>query len=63
MIAFFLGAADGDSNGGMPFRIMDARTGKKVFENSTWRNRHLEYLHATDESVSLKYFGVVGGDW
>jgi hypothetical protein len=28
----FLEAADGDSNAGMPFRILDLKTGKKIFE-------------------------------
>jgi hypothetical protein len=58
----FLEAADGDSNGGMPFRILDLKTGKKIFEDSAWWNGHLEFVHTTDENVSLRYLRVVGGD-
>lgn len=58
----FLEAADGDGNGGMPFRILDLETGRKIFEDSAWWNGHLEFVHATDETVSLRYLRVVGGD-
>jgi hypothetical protein len=58
----FLEAADGDDNGGMPFRILDLKTGKKIFEDSAWWNGHLELVHTTDETVSLRYLRVVGGD-
>lgn len=58
----FLEAADGDSNGGMPFRVLDLETGKKIFEDSAWGNGHLEFMNTTDESVSLKYLRVVGGE-
>jgi hypothetical protein len=58
----FLEAADGDSNGGMPFRILDLETGKKIFEDSAWWNGHPEFVHTTDETVSLRYLRVVGGD-
>ncbi len=58
----FLEAADGDGNGGMPFRILDLGTGKKFFEDSAWWNGHLEFVHTTDETVSLRYLRVVGGD-
>ncbi len=58
----FLVAADGDSNGGMPFRILDLETGKKIFEDSAWWNGHLQFVHTTDETESLRYLRVVGGD-
>jgi len=58
----FLEAADGDSNGGMPFRILDLKTGRKIFEDSAWGDGHLEFVHTTGESVSLRYLRVVGGD-
>src|SRR5665213_2520858 len=58
----FLGAPDGDDNGGMPFRILDAKTGKKIFEDSAWWNDHLKFVHTTDETLSLRYLRVVGGD-
>lgn len=58
----FLWAADGDGNGGIPFRILDAKTGKKLFEDSAWWNDHLEFVHTADETLSLRYLRVVGGD-
>jgi hypothetical protein len=58
----FLEAADGDSNGGMPFRILDLKAGKKISEDSAWWNGHLEFVHTTNETVSLRYLRVVGGD-
>ena len=58
----FLVAADGDDNGGMPFQIQDLGTGKKIFEDSAWWNDHLEFVRRTDETVSLRYLRVVGGD-
>jgi hypothetical protein len=58
----FLGAADGDGNGGMPFRILDLKTGIKIFEDSARGIGHLEFVQASDESISLRYFRVVGGD-
>ena len=58
----FLEAADGDGNGGMPFRILDLRTGKKVFEDSARGIGRHEFVHALDGSVSLRYLRVVGGD-
>jgi hypothetical protein len=58
----FLEAADGDDNGGMPFRILDMKTGKKILEDSAWWNGRLQFGHATGETVWLKYLRVVGGD-
>ena len=57
----FLGAADG-SSGGMPFRILDLKTGKKIFEDSTGGIGHLEFMHSSDGSMSLRYLRRVGGD-
>ena len=58
----FLEAADGDENQGMPFRILDLKTGRKILEDSAWWNGHLEFLRTTDETLSLRYLRVVGGD-
>lgn len=58
----FLEAADGDNNGGMPFRILDMKTGRKVFEDSARGIGHLEFAHESDGSISLRYLRVVGGD-
>ncbi len=57
----FLHAADGDGNGGMPFRILDLETGKKLFEDSTEWKSDLAFLHNRDGTISLKYSRVVGG--
>jgi hypothetical protein len=58
----FLEAADGDSNGGMPFRVMDLKTGKKIFEDSDWWSDHLAFAPTSNGTVSLRYLRVVGGD-
>jgi hypothetical protein len=58
----FLEAADGDDNGGMPFRVLDMTTGKKIFEDSAWWKDHLEFERAADGRMSLRYLRVVGGD-
>ncbi|HEX9202248.1 MAG TPA: hypothetical protein VF865_22015 [Acidobacteriaceae bacterium] len=58
----FLEASEGDENFGMPFRILDMRTGKKVFEDSARGGRHLEFAHASDGNISLRYLRRVGGD-
>jgi hypothetical protein len=57
----FLEAADG-SSGGMPFRILDLKTGKKIFEDSAWWDGHLEFAHTADGKISLRYLRVVEGD-
>ncbi len=57
----FLEAADG-SSGGMPFRILDLKTGKKIFEDSAWWDGHLEFEHTPDGTMSLRYLRVVEGD-
>jgi hypothetical protein len=58
----FLEAADGDSNAGMPFRVLDLGTGKKIFEDSALWNGQLEFAHTAGGTVSLRYLRVVGGD-
>jgi hypothetical protein len=58
----FLEAADGDDNGGMPFRILNIKTGKKIFADSAQGIGHLKFVHTTDETVSLKYLRVVGAE-
>jgi hypothetical protein len=58
----FLEPADGDGNGGRPFRVLDMKTGRKIFEDSTQWNDRLEFAHAPDGSVSLRYLRAVGGD-
>jgi len=57
----FLRAADGDENEGMVFRVLDWKTGKKVFEDSEWWNDHLEFVKDSDGRLSIKYLRVVGG--
>jgi hypothetical protein len=46
----------------MPFRVMDLKTGKKIFEDSAWWNGHLEFADTANQSVALRYLRVVGGD-
>jgi hypothetical protein len=58
----FLGAADGDDTGGMAFRILDVRTGKKIFEDSKWWDDHLNFASTTDGTMLIRYLRVVGGD-
>lgn len=58
----FLEAADGDDNGGMPFRIIDLKTNKKIFEDSAWWSGHLEFVPTSDGNMSLRYLRVVGAD-
>jgi len=58
----FLEAADGDDNGGRPFRILDLRSGTRVFQDSDWWDDHLEFLPTSDGTVSLRYLRVVGAD-
>jgi hypothetical protein len=61
-LLLFLEASEGDENGGMPFRILDMKTGKKVFEDSARGGGHLEFAHASDRNMSLRYLRRVGGD-
>lgn len=60
----FLEAADGDGNGGNPFRVLDVKTGKKVFEDSVYfyRASHIEFVRTAGKEIKLKYLRVVGGD-
>jgi hypothetical protein len=46
----------------MPFRILDMKTGQKVFEDSARGGRHLAFAHASDGNMSLRYLRRVGGD-
>jgi hypothetical protein len=57
----FLEAADGDDNAGMPFRVLDMKTGNKIFEDSAGGG-HMKFAHASDGSMSLRYLRRVGGD-
>ena len=57
----FLEAADG-SSGGMPFRVLDLKTRKKIFEDSKWWNGHFEFVQTPDGKMSLRYLRVVEGD-
>ena len=57
----FLRAADGQ-NGGMPFRIMDWKTGKKIFEDSSWSSGNLDFVPTSEGTVTLRYLRVVSGD-
>jgi hypothetical protein len=59
----FLEAADGDDNAGMPFRVLDMKTGQKIFEDSAGGGvGHLKFAHPADGSISLRYLRRVGGD-
>ena len=57
----FLEAADSDHSG-IPFRILDLKTGKKIFEDSEWWDRHLEFVPYSDGRMSLRYQRAVEGD-
>jgi len=58
----FLEAEEGDDNGGMPFRILEVKSGKKIFEDSAWWEDHLVFVPTSDGTVSFRYLRVVGGD-
>lgn len=58
----FLEAQEGDENGGMPFRVLDMKTGKKVFEDSARGGGPFEFAHTSDGNLSLRYLRRVGGD-
>jgi hypothetical protein len=57
----FLEASEGDVNFGMPFRILEMKTGKKLFEDSSGHH-HFKFTHASDGEMSLRYLRRVGGD-
>jgi hypothetical protein len=57
----FLEAADGDDNQGMPFRVLELKTGEKIFEDSAW-DSNLTFSRTPDGKISLGYLRVVGGD-
>lgn len=58
----FLEDSEGDENAGMPFRILDMKTGQKVFEDSAGGSSHLAFTQASNGNMSLKYLRRVGGD-
>jgi hypothetical protein len=60
----FLQASDGNGMAGVPFRVMDAKTGKKIFEDSAYgeRENHIGFAHAADGSMTLEYMRGVEGD-
>ena len=58
----FLEASEGDENAGMPFRVLDIKTGKKVFEDSARAGAHLEFARTSNGNMSLRYLRRVGGD-
>ena len=58
----FLEAADGDENSGMPFRVLDLKTGKKIYEDSAWWDDHLEFALTPDGKMCLSYLRVAGED-
>jgi hypothetical protein len=57
----FMEAADG-SSGGMPFRILDSKTGKKVFEDSVWWEDHLKFVTKPDGKLTVRYLRLVEGN-
>jgi hypothetical protein len=61
----FLEAADGD-NGGMPFRILNWKSGRKIFEDSVFSGNQgdfgYEFERGDDGMISLRYLRVVSGD-
>lgn len=56
----FLEAADG-STGGMPFRVLDLKTRKQIFEDSKWGNENFEFVQTPDGKMSLRYLRLVEG--
>ncbi|MGB0063907.1 MAG: hypothetical protein WBP85_05620 [Terracidiphilus sp.] len=60
----FLTAADGE-DGGLPFRILDWKTGRKIFEDSTalpyYGGFGFDFGHSVDGKLSLRYLRVVHG--
>jgi hypothetical protein len=57
----FFEAPDGTS-GGMPFRILEMKTRKKIFEDSVWWKGHLEFASTPDGKMTLRYPRLVEGD-
>jgi hypothetical protein len=57
----FFEAPDGTS-GGMPVRVLDLKTGTKIFEDSVWWKSHLEFVPTPDGKIALKYLRLVEGD-
>ncbi|MGA3332840.1 MAG: hypothetical protein ABSC62_01610 [Terracidiphilus sp.] len=61
----FLEAADGE-DGGLPFRILDSKTGKVIFEDSAalpyYGGPGFDFARTSEGGISLKYLRVVHGD-
>jgi hypothetical protein len=58
----FLEAADGE-DGGMPVRILDLKTRRKVFEDSiSLTDFGIDFSYAPDGRMSMRYLRVVRGD-
>jgi hypothetical protein len=60
----FLEAPDGE-NGGMPFRILDWKTGKEIFSDSValpyYKLRGFDFIHTSSGELLLQYSRVVAG--
>lgn len=58
----FLEAADGE-DGGMDVRILNLKTGRKIFEDSmSLINSKVDFAYAEDGRMSMRYLRVVRGD-
>lgn len=57
-----LEAPDGDENAGMPFRVIDTKSGDKLFEDSEGGSSRMGFAHTPDGNVLLRYVRRLGGD-
>lgn len=58
----FLDACDGFS-GGIGFAAFDSRSGAKLFEDLvSTKNGTIDFVHISDENLTLRYMRVVAGD-
>jgi len=58
----FLEAADGE-NDGMPIRILDLKTGRKIFEDSiSLTDFRFDFAYTSGSKMSMRYLRVVRGD-
>jgi hypothetical protein len=46
----------------MPFRVLDWKTGRKIFQDSSGGIDHLEFSRAADGKLSISYLRRVGED-